>query len=272
MSEDASVGQLLQQARLAQGLSREALAEELKLPLRHLEAIESDDWVALPPGRPRPLARQLADRLGVDLDYHTGAFQIVPGVRELDPPDPRQERLERVVMGVLTAASVLVVLWLVVPGPRLGRKPAPSDLALLAKPSLPPPPAPSASPYPVLGELLPEAPLNEQGALVSLRAMDTCNVKIEPEEGAGGQPMARTLRVSEPWRLRVKGPFTIVLDNAGVVNVEVAGHRIPHGQSVGEGWTGRFDGEGRWLQPRPPELPEGAPLPDDDEAEGGTKP
>ncbi len=272
MRQDESVGQLLREAREAQGLSREALATELKLPLRHLEAIEADDWPALPPGRPRPLARQLAERLSVDLEYHTGAFQIVPGVQELDPPDPRQERLERVVMGVLTAASVLVVLWLVVPGPSLGRKPPPSDLALLTKRTLPPPPAPTASPYPVLGELLPEAPLNEQGALVSLRAMDTCDVKIEPQPDLGGPPQARTLRVSEPWRLRVKGPFTLQLDNAGVVNVEVAGRRIAHGQSVGEPWSGQFDGNGQWLKPRPPDLPEGAPVPDDDAAEGGIKP
>ena len=137
MTEALSVGQLIQKAREARGLTREALAKELKLPLRQLEAIERDDWVALPPGRPRPLARQLATRLEVDLEYHTGAFQIVPGVQELDPPDPRQELLERVVMALLTAASVLVVLWLVVPGPRLGRKPPPNLLAALSKPTLP---------------------------------------------------------------------------------------------------------------------------------------
>jgi transcriptional regulator with XRE-family HTH domain len=262
---EPSVGQLLQQARTAKGLTREQLAMELKLPLRHLEAIEGDDWAALPPGRPRPLTRQLAERLDLDLDYHPGAFQIVPGGQELDPPDPRQERLERVVMALLTAASVLVVLWLVVPGPRLGRKPAPSALAALTRPTLPPPPVPSSSPYPVLGELLPEAPLNEQGILVSLRGMDTCDVRIEPQPDNGSPILTHTLRVSEPWRLRVKGPFTLILDNAGVVNVEVAGRRIPHGQSVGEPWTGRFDGEGHWLRPPPPDLPEGAPLPDDDE-------
>ncbi|GLH74574.1 hypothetical protein GETHLI_30760 [Geothrix limicola] len=275
MTEDTSVGQLLRQARESKGLSLEDLAQELKLPLRHLEAMEIDDWAALPPGRARPLARQLAERLGVDLENHTGAFQILPGVQELDPPDPRQERLERVVMGALTVASVLVLLWLVVPGPSLGRKPQPSYLTTIPKATLPPPPPPSESPYPVLGELLPEAPLNEQGALVSLRAMDTCNVKIEPEVVPGGEPgapaQARTLRVSEPWRLRVKGPFILSLDNAGVVNVEVAGRRIAHGRSVGETWSGRFDAEGRWLQPPPPELPEGAPLPDDEE-EGGTRP
>lgn len=265
MKGDETAGQLLQGARVAKGLSREALALELKLPLRHIEAIEADDWEALPPGRSRPLARQLAERLGVDIEFHTGAFQTVPGVRELDPPDPRQERLERVVMGLLTAASVLVVLWLVVPGPSLGRKPAPTYLSALPKATLPPPPPPSTAPYPVLGELLPEAPLNDQGILVSLRAMDTCEVKLEPGLETGAQAQVRTLRVSEPWRLRVKGPFALALDNAGVVNVEVAGRRIPHGQSVGEAWTGQFDAEGRWLNPPKPVLPEQAPAPDEDE-------
>ena len=265
MLEEATVGHLLQQARETKGLSREALALELKLPLRHLEAIEGDDWSSLPPGRARPLARQLAERLGVDLDYHTGAFLVLPGVQELEPPDPRRERLERLVMGALTGASVLVVLWLVVPGPSLGRKAASSRLGALPKLSLPPPPPPSSAPYPVLGELLPEAPIDEQGVLVSLRVMDACGARIEPE---GGTPQVRALQVSEPWRLRVKGPFSLVLDNAGVVNVEVAGRRIAHGQSVGQAWTGRFDAEGRWLRPMAPELPEEPAVPDDDE-EGG---
>ena len=95
--------------------------------------------------------------------------------------------------------------------------------------------------------------------------MVECGARIEPE---GGTPQVRALQVSEPWRLRVKGPFSLVLDNAGVVNVEVAGRRIAHGQSVGQAWTGRFDAEGRWLRPMAPELPEEPAVPDDDE-EGG---
>lgn len=271
MRPEESVGGILREARVAKGLSREILAVELKLPLRHLEAIEADDWEALPPGRSRPLARQLADRLGVDLEAHTGAFQFVPGVQELPPPDPKQERLERLVMGLLTAASVLVALWLVVPGPSLGRKAPPSYLTALPKATLPPPPPPSTSPYPVLGELLPEAPLNDKGVLVSLRSMDTCEVRLEPSPESGEPPQARTLRVSEPWQLRIKGPFTLTLDNAGVVNVEVAGLRISHGQNVGATWMGHFDAEGHWLRPPlPPPAPAAPPPPDDDET--GTPP
>lgn len=269
MRSDETVGRILREARIARGLSREVLALELKLPLRHIEAIESDDWAALPPGRPRPLARQLADRLGVDLDIHTGAFHTVPGALEVEPPDPRQERLERVVMGLLTLASVLLVLWLVVPGPRLGQKAPSSYLTALPRASLPPPPPPSTSPFPVLGEMLPEAPINEQGILLSLRALDTCEVRLEPDPAIGGGPQSRTLRVSEPWSLRVKGPFVLSLDNAGVVSVEVAGVRIPHGQNLGEAWTGRFDAEGRWQRPPQPatEPRVAEPEPPDDEDE-----
>ena len=259
MRADETVGQVLQQARVAKGLSREILALELKLPVRHIEAIEANDWAALPPGRSRPLARQLAGRLGVDLDFHTGAFQTVPGAREWVPPDPRQERLERVVMGLLSAASALVVLWLVVPGPSLGLTSPPSYLTTLPRAAPPPPPPPSTEAYPVLGELLPEAPLNEQGVLVSLRSVDTCEVRLEPLPESGEPVLVRTLRISEPWRLRVKGPFALMLDNAGVVNVEVAGRRIPHGQNVGEAWSGRFNAEGRWLRPPPP--PSAPPTP-----------
>jgi len=264
LDPNVTVGQLLVQAREAAGLSREALAQELKLPFRHLEAIEADDWDALPPGRPRPLARQLAQRLGVDLEFHTDAFQTVPGVPVLEPTDPKQEKLERAVMGLLTVASVLLVLWLVVPGPRLGRKPEARQQGLV-RASLPPPPAPSATPYPVLGELLPEAPLNEQGILVSLRAMATCTVRLQPLPGSEAQPQARTLQVSEPWRLRMKGPFSVLLENAGVVNLEVAGVGIRHGSSVGEPWLGRFDERGRWLKPILPDLSEPALAPDDEE-------
>ena len=99
--------------------------------------------------------------------------------------------------------------------------------------------------------------------------MDTCEVRLEPAPESGEPAQTRTLRVSEPWRLRVKGPFTLSLDNAGVVNVEVAGVRISHGQNVGEAWSGRFDAEGHWLQPPPPPAPVPVePQPPDDEADG----
>jgi hypothetical protein len=63
----------------------------------------------------------------------------------------------------------------------------------------------------------------------------------------------------------VKGPFTISLDNAGVVALEVAGRHIRHGRVVGEPWLGQFGPLGEWILPReatpqnPPTAPETDP-------------
>lgn len=266
-----SLGATLRQAREAAGLRREDLAQELNLSVRHLEAIEGDAWDLMPPGRARPLARQVAERLGVDLDVQEEAFQTVPGRPEEEPLDPKRDRLEHMAMMGVGVASVLLVLWLVVPGPRLGKKLVSDRPGLLPGQGLPPPPPPSKAPYPVLGELLPEAPINAEGILVSLRALDACNARITSLADGAGTPEDHTLRVSEPWRLRVKGPFSLTLDNAGVVNLEVAGRHIHHGQSVGQAWTAHFDAEGRWLRPAEPEVPDRPPT-DDEEEETGALP
>jgi hypothetical protein len=50
----------------------------------------------------------------------------------------------------------------------------------------------------------------------------------------------------------VKGPFTVTLDNGGVVVLDVAGRRIRHGTSVGQPWTGHFGENGEWVIPEEP--------------------
>jgi hypothetical protein len=63
----------------------------------------------------------------------------------------------------------------------------------------------------------------------------------------------------------VKGPFTISLDNAGVVALDVAGRHIRLGRTVGEPWQGEFGPLGEWIQPAeaspqsPPTAPETDP-------------
>lgn len=239
------LGQALERARLEQGLSRQVLARELNLAVQTLEAIEEEQWDRVQEGLKRPLARQLAERLGVDPLAYPGSWERIPGGDDQEPFDPRRERAERVVTGLLAAGSVGLLAWLVVPGSRI-----PTGAAA---PKAAPPPATyaparlptQAQPFPVLGEVLPEAPRTAEGVLVSLRALDACEAAIEQE---GGE-VRRTLQVSEPWTLRVKGGFAIRLLNAGVVKVEVAGRLVPHGQAVGEPWTGSFDPDGRLRRP-----------------------
>ena len=258
-SERQSLGTLLRQAREAKGLSIERLARDLNLQESVLRSLEADVYEQLPTGGERPLVRQVAERLEVDLANHQEAWEALPGSMAEDFPDPKQERLERIVMGVLTAGSIGLLAWLVVPGPNIKRGPTmenprqPSGL----HPSLPSvveshlPTKGANRDYPVLGEVLPEVLRTEDGLLVSLRAQDASPVHIV----ADGLDEKRTLQVSDPWLLRVKGAFTLTLENAGVVTVEVAGRPIRHGQSVGETWVGRFNAEGQWIRPKAPEEP-----------------
>lgn len=246
--ERAHFGTLLKRAREAKGIPRERLARELNLSLGVLEDLESGRWEALPPGRERPLARQVAERLGVDPSGHVEAWSDIPGEPEPELVEPGQERMEQVVMAALGLGSVALVVWLVMPGPRLRRPPARGSLAPALGPPAAAPLPPQSQPYPVLGEALPEAPVTEEGVLVLLRAMDRGEARVVAE----GLDQRRTLQVSEPWKLRVKGAFRLELDNAGVVAVQVAGKPIRHGQSVGESWVGQFSPEGAWIRPAPP--------------------
>ncbi len=247
-----SIGALLKEARVGQGLTIEQLAEELKLTPRLLSAVESDEWDTIPPGRQRPLARQLAARLRMDLDHHPDALGLVPGGLEDAPPDPKLERLERGAMVALGLGSIALLAWLVIPGRSLRSRGPAAWLDQPPRLAVPPPPPRATTPYPVLGELLPEAPVTAQGVLVSLRAMDTCDAEAV---GTDGVKLARTLQVSDPWKLRVKAPFTLSLSNGGVVQVEVAGKPLTTGASVGEPWSGRFDENGVWSRPRPKPVP-----------------
>lgn len=249
-----SVGELLKEARETQGLSREQLATELKLPLRLLIALEADDWSAIPHGRERPLARQLAARLNMDLEHHPDALGLVPGAAIEVPSDPKTERLEQGAMVLLGIGSLTLLAWLVIPGRSL-RGRAPAAWLDKAPPSVvaPPPPRPTG-PNPVLGELLPEAPITHEGVLVILRAQDVCDAEAQ---GVDGIKLAKSLQISEPWKFRVKAPFQLSLSNAGVVRVEVAGQSVPTGASVGQSWSGRFDDNGIWRRPRPEPVPVG---------------
>jgi transcriptional regulator with XRE-family HTH domain len=243
--EIIGIGEILRAARVAKGLNQQTLARELRMPVHLVAAIEGEDWPRVPPGRERPLARRIASHLQVDLSQHSQVWELMPGGPPMEAPDPRRERMEQILMGALSLGSVALFLWLVVPGRDIkGNIPQRESRKGFTPAAVWVPTSPPA-PYPVLGEVLPEAPVNAEGILLNLRAMDACGARVAGE----GVDLAHALQVSEPWTLRVKGRFTLTLDNAGVVTVEVAGRRINHGGAVGEPWSGQFDEEGRWLLP-----------------------
>jgi len=264
--QTTGIGELLCKARITTGLSQEALGLELRLPTSIIQAIEDEEWSCIPPGRERPLTRLMAHRLNVNLEECSQAFEAIPGGQIQEEPHPKQELLERILTGAVTLASLALLVWLVVPGRSLKeRMPVQVKDPTLNAPLQTTIPKTYSGPYPVLGEVLPDVPINEEGILVNIRSVDTCEVHIV----GPGTDLKQSMRVSEPWRLRVKGPFTLSLDNAGVVNLLVAGRPIQSNRAVGEAWTGNFDEMGILQIPVEKINTEPAGVPDADEPEPG---
>lgn len=125
MSENiqASVGQILREAREAQGVTLEDVAERLRLMQRQVEAMETDDFESL--GQPvfaRGFVRNYARLLGVAPDPLLERMEGAPAepaeVNQVEPPPTRSWLVSPwfmlFLLGVLVvvAAPVALYLWL----------------------------------------------------------------------------------------------------------------------------------------------------------------
>ena len=82
--EAASCGRILRQARERRGLTLEQIAHQTKLPLRHLAALERDDFALLPRGMYRRAeVRAYADAVGLDRTAALAAFDS--SLKEAEP-------------------------------------------------------------------------------------------------------------------------------------------------------------------------------------------
>ncbi len=84
---EAGIGARLKAAREARGLSLQQLAEETRIPLRHLESMEADDFVALP-GRTYALGFARTYAKLVELDQEQVAEEVRIQLNRHAPPEP----------------------------------------------------------------------------------------------------------------------------------------------------------------------------------------
>ena len=244
-------GAAIRKARLGLGLGVGEFSADLGIQAEDLEAIERGDWSGLASESAYGLAVAVGGRLGLDLGAHSIDRAFFFGGMKDGSAHPKDRMREKTVLFVLAAGAALMLAWLLVPAkdmvqtPRMERAPKPAGEAIWQRPA-------ADLPYPVLGEVFPEAPISRDGVLITIRATDVCNARIET---GAGQARSQSLSMSRPWKLRVVGAFQLHLDNAGVVSVEVAGTKIPLGAGVGQAWSGSFDASGHRLQapkPAPP--------------------
>lgn len=119
-TEFASVGERLRTAREEQGLSLEDIAAETRIPLRHLESLESSDWDKLPaPTYTVGFAKSYAGALGLDRaeigeqlkDEMGGIRNETSTVEYFEPADPARSMPRWLVLAAIVAIVVVVGLF-----------------------------------------------------------------------------------------------------------------------------------------------------------------
>lgn len=233
-----TVGALLAEARAAKGRELADVARETRVPLRHLMAIEADDHESLPAlpyalGFVKTFARTVglnSEAVGAQFRAETRLTPHVPTPASMEPMDEARlpsRGLSIAGLGVL----VLVIGGLGLYGSGV-LDPAPSAVPVAAPANdfagNDPAPAPAA---PVAGPFnepsgLPPAAIPASGTVV-LTAREDAWVKIYSRT-SGRRVFQGLMIAGSIYRVpEDSGPLTLRTGRAGVVEVSVAGVKLP---------------------------------------------
>ncbi len=246
MTESApdSVGQVLREAREAQGITLEEVAVRLRLMHRQVEAMEADDFASL--GQPvfaRGFVRNYARLLGLDhealLVRMEGAPEEKPVVSPADSP-PQHAWLTSpwlilLLLGVLLVLAIPVALYLWLnsgtddspgsPAPAVQSSPMPATTPQAA-PAIPAEPALHATPAAVLPvEAEPAEP--KTAPLNSLLHLEFGEESWTEIKDASGQMLLRQLNpAGSSVDVRGQPPFEVVIGNAEQARMSYNGRPI----------------------------------------------
>lgn len=154
VAEIPSVGERLRAAREEKGLSLEDIAEQTRIPRRHLESLEAGDWERLPaPTYTVGFAKNYAGVVGLDraeigeqLRQEMGGYRSDTAVIEhFEPADPARTMPKWLVLSAI-GAIVMVVLIFSWARNRSLNEPEPSPPAAAQQASQQPAPAATAPP------------------------------------------------------------------------------------------------------------------------------
>ena len=162
-----TVGERLRAAREEKKMNLEDIAAQTRIPLRHLESIETADWDHLPaPTYTVGFAKSYASSVGLDrteigeqLREEMGGQRFAASQTEvLEAADPARTMPKSLVIGAIIAVILLIAVmsWLNHRSLNPADEPAPPPAASARRPSRlrPPPPLPRRSPSPPLGPVV----------------------------------------------------------------------------------------------------------------------
>jgi cytoskeletal protein RodZ len=249
-----SVGAMLADARAARGLELVTIAQETRVPLRHLMAIEADQADALP-ALPYAIGfvKSYARAVGLDADAIAAQFRAESRIA---PPVPTAVRLEPIDEARLPprfaawgAGAALLLLLIGLGSYGAGLFDGPPPAASTAADEVLPPPAgagvqgppadaalappatpvtgPAALPATTPPDAVPAAaPLPASGSVV-LTAREDVWVKIY-ERGTGRRAFMGVLAAGQRFDVPADGPpLTLRAGKAGAVAVTVGGRALP---------------------------------------------
>lgn len=180
--DPVSIGERLRLAREERGMSLDDVANQTRIPIRHLQHIEQEEWNALP-GATYCIgfARSYANMIGLDgaeigrelRDRIGGPTTRAPAPQYYEPADPSRVPPRSLALVAAVVAVVVIILYV------LWRNSLGEQAEPVAAPEASAPAAPNATPAPS-----PAQPAAMAGQTVSLTA--TQEVWLRITDAAGG--------------------------------------------------------------------------------------
>lgn len=243
-----SPGRTLASAREARGLTVTEVALRVKFAPRQIEALEADDYDALPGATiVRGMVRSYAKVLGLDPNPLVDDLQrrIVADPFPVNPTDmrvPFQETQKRSTRWYLWLSLLIIVAVLGVLAEwffrtQLAQQPASTAPAAEAPAPVAPEPVPVAEPQPVVAPVTEppvEAAAPAPAVPAGLRRLDFefgRDAWVEVRDGDNKVLLAQTNRAGTPKTIEGKPPFALIIGNAGAVKLKYDGKAVdlaPH--------------------------------------------
>jgi len=225
-----SVGERLRLAREAKGLSLEDVARQTRIPVRHLEHIEREEWDALPAVTYSVgFARSYANTIDLDgAEIGAEVRQLLGGARAggataapyYEPADPARVPPRWIAVAAAAIAVLLVIGYLVWRSNAVDDE-SPAEVAITQSDE---PAVPKAGPSPP--RPAPPPPVSASGPVVLTAAED---VWLRIDQAGGGAPLYMgTLTAGQSYRLPdgAQAP-KLRTARANVLRVSVGATQIP---------------------------------------------
>jgi cytoskeleton protein RodZ len=224
-SEQASFGQYLQAIRVEKRISLEQIAEETRIAVRNLEAIEREDPQGFPPEVfLKGFLRAYAKAVGADGEEAVRRYDAHRRMtREMEDAGRQPEGARSSMRWKLVAALALLLIliagsiftWQWLSRPPIETASTAADPGAV---SPEPPPADSAQNRPAPPPSLKPAPPADPPHILTVSATENTWLKVVTDQGI---PAEYNLKAGEHLKLEARSTFNLLIGNAGGIKLNL---------------------------------------------------